>query len=122
MEGKTSIVIAHRLSTIRRRRRHLRDRGRHHRESAATHEELLKSGGLYAELYELQFRKCRGSHRSVSTRYASLHQLRENAPFLQASNPPARNASRICSGERRASNCPSHLASARGTFLPIHSR
>ena len=54
MEGKTSIVIAHRLSTIRRADTILMvkdgtivERGRH--------EKLLQSGGLYAELYELQF-------------------------------------------------------------------
>ena len=54
MEGKTSIVIAHRLSTIRRaeiilvvKDGKIIERG--------THEDLLKSGGLYSELYELQF-------------------------------------------------------------------
>jgi ATP-binding cassette subfamily B protein len=54
MEGKTSIVIAHRLSTVRRADIILMvndgtivERGRH--------EQLLKSGGLYAQLYELQF-------------------------------------------------------------------
>ncbi len=54
MEGKTSIVIAHRLSTIKRADIILMvddgtivERGRH--------EELLKSGGLYAQLYELQY-------------------------------------------------------------------
>jgi len=55
MRGKTSIVIAHRLSTIRRadvifviRDGTVVERG--------DHETLLKSGGLYSELYELQFR------------------------------------------------------------------
>jgi subfamily B ATP-binding cassette protein MsbA len=55
MEGKTSIVIAHRLSTIRRADAifvvdggTIVERG--------NHETLLKSGGLYSELYELQFR------------------------------------------------------------------
>ena len=55
MEGKTAIVIAHRLSTIQRADMifvvddgQLIERGRH--------EDLLRSGGLYAELYELQFR------------------------------------------------------------------
>jgi ATP-binding cassette, subfamily B, bacterial len=54
MEGKTCIVIAHRLSTIQRANAifvvkdgEIVERG--------THEELLKSGGLYAELYEIQF-------------------------------------------------------------------
>lgn len=56
MEGKTTIVIAHRLSTIRRadvilvvKDGEIIERG--------THRKLLKAGGLYAELYELQFRK-----------------------------------------------------------------
>ncbi|HXB73783.1 MAG TPA: ABC transporter ATP-binding protein [Candidatus Acidoferrales bacterium] len=56
MEGKTSIVIAHRLSTIRRadvifvvRDGTIVERG--------DHETLLRSGGLYSELYELQFRR-----------------------------------------------------------------
>jgi ATP-binding cassette subfamily B protein len=55
MAGKTSIVIAHRLATVRRadvifviKDGSIVERGRH--------EQLLKSGGLYAELYELQFR------------------------------------------------------------------
>ncbi len=55
MQGKTSIVIAHRLSTIRRADiifvvadGTIVERG--------NHEELLKSGGVYSKLYELQFR------------------------------------------------------------------
>lgn len=55
MEGKTSIVIAHRLSTIRKadiifvvKDGTIAERGKH--------DELLKAGGLYAELYDLQFR------------------------------------------------------------------
>jgi subfamily B ATP-binding cassette protein MsbA len=53
MKGKTSIVIAHRLSTIQQadivfvlNEGEIVDQGKH--------EELLKRGGLYAELYELQ--------------------------------------------------------------------
>jgi ABC-type multidrug transport system fused ATPase/permease subunit len=54
MEGKTSIVIAHRLSTIRRADIILMvDDGRI--VESGRHEQLLKSGGLYAQLYELQF-------------------------------------------------------------------
>ena len=56
MEGKTSIIIAHRLSTVRRadtifvvKEGRIVERGKH--------PELLKAGGLYAELYEIQFRK-----------------------------------------------------------------
>jgi subfamily B ATP-binding cassette protein MsbA len=54
MEGKTSIVIAHRLSTIRRadlilvlNDGEIVERGRH--------DDLMKLGGLYTKLYELQF-------------------------------------------------------------------
>ena len=53
MEGKTSVVIAHRLSTIRRADcifviddGQIVEHGKH--------EELLRLGGLYAELHELQ--------------------------------------------------------------------
>jgi subfamily B ATP-binding cassette protein MsbA len=52
MEGKTSIVIAHRLSTIRRadvifvvNDGSIVERG--------NHDDLLKLGGLYAELYHI---------------------------------------------------------------------
>jgi subfamily B ATP-binding cassette protein MsbA len=54
MKGKTSIVIAHRLSTIRSadvifvvQDGKLVESGKH--------EELSAAGGLYAELYEIQF-------------------------------------------------------------------
>jgi ATP-binding cassette, subfamily B, bacterial len=54
MEGRTSIVIAHRLSTIRNAdliivvdHGRVVQRGRH--------EELMRDGGLYAELYRTQF-------------------------------------------------------------------
>jgi subfamily B ATP-binding cassette protein MsbA len=54
MEGKTSMVIAHRLSTIRRadiilvvKDGMIVERG--------THDDLIRLGGLYAQLYELQF-------------------------------------------------------------------
>lgn len=54
MEGRTSIVIAHRLSTIRSAdvilvvdQGRIVQRGRH--------DELLREGGLYAELYRTQF-------------------------------------------------------------------
>lgn len=52
--GRTTIVIAHRLATIRSAdkiivmdRGQVRDQG--------THEELLERGGIYADLYRLQF-------------------------------------------------------------------
>ena len=54
MRGRTSLVIAHRLSTIQNADQilvlhhgELRERG--------THAELLRRGGLYARLHELQF-------------------------------------------------------------------
>jgi ATP-binding cassette subfamily B protein len=54
IEGKTSIVIAHRLSTIRRADViFVVQEGRI--VESGTHDELLNSNGLYAELYELQF-------------------------------------------------------------------
>jgi subfamily B ATP-binding cassette protein MsbA len=55
IEGRTVFVIAHRLSTIRRADiiavldgGTIRERG--------THEELLARGGIYARLYDMQFR------------------------------------------------------------------
>jgi subfamily B ATP-binding cassette protein MsbA len=55
IEGKTAIVIAHRFSTIRRAHSiFVVDDGRI--VESGTHEELLPAGGLYAKLYELQFR------------------------------------------------------------------
>jgi len=54
MEGKTSIVIAHRLSTIRRADQILVVKDGAIVESGK-HEDLVKAGGLYEELYELQF-------------------------------------------------------------------
>ena len=55
MEGKTSIVIAHRLATVRRADViFVLDKGMIVEQG--THEELLRRSGLYAELYEIQFR------------------------------------------------------------------
>ena len=54
LAGRTSLVIAHRLSTVRGADQilvvdagRIRERGRH--------EELLLAGGLYAQLYQIQF-------------------------------------------------------------------
>ncbi|MBR2671330.1 MAG: ABC transporter ATP-binding protein, partial [Oscillospiraceae bacterium] len=54
--GRTTLVVAHRLSTIRNADEiavvvggRITERG--------THEELMKSGGIYHELYALQFRE-----------------------------------------------------------------
>jgi ABC-type multidrug transport system fused ATPase/permease subunit len=55
MDGRTSIVIAHRLSTIRQVDRILvLHKGR--LVEAGSHAELLALNGLYARLYELQYR------------------------------------------------------------------
>ena len=53
--GRTTIVIAHRLSTIRGADKIIvMDRGRVMDEG--THEDLLERGGIYADLYRLQFK------------------------------------------------------------------
>jgi ATP-binding cassette subfamily B protein len=55
MVGRTSLVIAHRLSTVLAADVILvLDRG--HLVESGTHAELLARGGLYADLYETQFR------------------------------------------------------------------
>ncbi|WP_291425852.1 ABC transporter transmembrane domain-containing protein [Deinococcus sp.] len=56
MVGRTTFVIAHRLSTIRNAERILvMDAGQV--VADGTHEQLLAQGGLYRDLYELQFRQ-----------------------------------------------------------------
>jgi len=55
MKEKTSLVIAHRLATVQRADViFVLDQGKIVQQGA--HRELLARGGLYAELYEIQFR------------------------------------------------------------------
>lgn len=56
MEGRTSLVIAHRLSTIQHADQILVMHRGQIRESG-THQELLRLGGLYRKLYELQYKE-----------------------------------------------------------------
>ena len=56
LAGRTSLVIAHRLSTVRDADLILVvDGGRI--VERGTHDDLLEQGGLYAELYQTQFRR-----------------------------------------------------------------
>jgi ATP-binding cassette subfamily B protein len=52
--GRTTLVIAHRLSTVKNANRIvvIDDEGIRQQ---GTHEELLRQGGMYAELYAAQF-------------------------------------------------------------------
>jgi len=54
MQGRTVFVIAHRLSTIRRADQIIVVEGGRIRETG-THEDLLREGGLYQRLHEMQF-------------------------------------------------------------------
>lgn len=55
LEGRTAVIIAHRLSTIQRADRII---VLHHGKirEAGTHQQLLKSRGLYYRLYQLQYK------------------------------------------------------------------
>jgi ATP-binding cassette subfamily B protein len=67
MQGKTSIVIAHRLSTIRGADIIFVVKDGSIIESGK-HEELMKKGGLYAELHDLQFRETEEADQPVARR------------------------------------------------------
>ena len=53
MEGRTTIMVAHRLSTIQHADKIIVMHKGEIRESG-THQELLRLGGLYRKLYDLQ--------------------------------------------------------------------
>ena len=54
MKGRTTFIVAHRLSTIRNSSRIVVLEGGQVAETGS-HEELLRRGGVYAHLYDLQF-------------------------------------------------------------------
>jgi ATP-binding cassette, subfamily B, bacterial len=62
--GRTSLVIAHRLSTVREASQILVIEAGQVVETG-THEQLLASGGLYADLYETQFKHQEGQDQDL---------------------------------------------------------
>jgi subfamily B ATP-binding cassette protein MsbA len=81
LKGRTTLIIAHRLSTVLRANRLLvLDHGRIVEQG--THQQLLAAGGLYARLYQHQFRPEEGeameTDEMVLPAPASLAQKRES--------------------------------------------
>ena len=75
MEGRTTFVIAHRLSTVRRADMILvMDKGRI--VERGTHDDLLKAGGLYKEIHDLQL----VDHVKFSEEMEELQPLEETKP------------------------------------------
>jgi len=65
MEGRTTVIIAHRLSTIKMAHRiAVLDSGRI--VELGSHEELMEVDGLYAHLYQMQFREARTAGAAIS--------------------------------------------------------
>jgi ATP-binding cassette subfamily B protein len=87
IEGKTAIVIAHRFSTIRRAHTIFAIQDGRIAESG-THEQLLASGGLYARLFELQFRHEEDCRKSTLPIAASWVELPE--PAIKSGVPDGR--------------------------------
>jgi ABC-type multidrug transport system fused ATPase/permease subunit len=65
MKGRTVITIAHRLSTIRNSDKILVLKGGVVAEEG-THDELIAKGGVYAELYHIQFNKQPAEHATTT--------------------------------------------------------
>ena len=79
MQGKTSIVIAHRLSTVRNADVIFVVKDNSIAESGS-HAELLKLGGVYSELYNIQFQ--------TGGEPAAQEADRHEAPILAAASEP----------------------------------
>lgn len=76
LKGRTALVIAHRISTIQKADLILVMHKGHLRE-AGTHDQLLRQGGLYSRLYQLQYQSesrtggSAGTHAEATARQAS---------------------------------------------------
>ena len=61
MVGRTSFVIAHRLSTVKNADQiFVLNNG--HIEESGTHNELMREGGLYYELYTMSMKEPEGAN------------------------------------------------------------
>ncbi len=79
LKDRTSIVIAHRLSTVRNADRIMViDEGRIVEEG--NHDELMKKGGLYRHLYEMQFKEPVGMNEGLKLDQRMQKSLSENPP------------------------------------------